>query len=319
MAVEAGRLGGAELVVVEIGIVDHRGDLVERRIGQLVAGQDGLERASALVVAEFDTAHVERRAAEAAAASASAAKANSAPGSTKRRRSQAHAVRSMCGCGRVIQSMLVSWGPSPRKWRLDPRDGGCDRDLGVYPAGCAEVVTPALEPERAIESLELAERRSGINPCAAAPAGTDCLPDPLSRLRHCRIAGVSLGPEPADQLPILRLIQAQRLPDERGPPLLTDFIREPLEGLPGLRVRRQDPDRIVEQQGAQPAQPAPDAKTKATRRARQPRGEEHPPDRGHGRNSNHGYIDRNPGERRQWLPACCPLPFRPPVRLTGRG
>ena len=139
MAVEAGRLGGAELVVVEIGIVDHRGDLVERRIGQLVAGQDGLERASALVVAEFDTAHVDGVPPRAAAASASAAKANSAPGSTKRRRSQAHAVRSMCGCGRVIQSMLVSWGPSPRKWRLDPRDGGCDRDLGVYPAGCAEV------------------------------------------------------------------------------------------------------------------------------------------------------------------------------------
>jgi hypothetical protein len=62
--VEAGRLGRAELVVVEVGMVDHRGDFVERGIGQLLAREDALERAPALVVPKLDAPHIERRAAE---------------------------------------------------------------------------------------------------------------------------------------------------------------------------------------------------------------------------------------------------------------
>ena len=104
--------------------------------------------------------------------------------------------------------------------------------------------------------------------------------NPPGRLGHCGIAGVRFRPEPAGELPILGLIQARRLPDERGPPLLSDLLREPLERLPGIRGRRQHPDRIVEQQGPEAAQPAPDAEAEAAGGAGKTGGEEDPAGRG---------------------------------------
>src|SRR5262249_13994894 len=58
--VEAGGFGGVVPFVVEVGFVDDLGDAPEDWIVKLVVTEDGFEAAVALVVAEFDAAHVER-------------------------------------------------------------------------------------------------------------------------------------------------------------------------------------------------------------------------------------------------------------------
>src|SRR5689334_16269047 len=95
----------------------------------------------------------------AAAPSGSGAKAKRASGSTNRRISQAQAVRSMCGCGLVTQSMERSLPArlNPDLARLEVRDrighgGGRHR-----PPGGPEIVAPGFQSERALEAPELAE------------------------------------------------------------------------------------------------------------------------------------------------------------------
>ena len=58
--VEAGCFGGVVAFVVEVGFVDDLGDAPEDGVVEVVVAQDGFEAAVALVVAEFDAAHVER-------------------------------------------------------------------------------------------------------------------------------------------------------------------------------------------------------------------------------------------------------------------
>ena len=57
--VESRRLGGVEAFVVEVGLVDDRGDPPQDGVVEVVASQQGLERAVVAAVAELDTADVE--------------------------------------------------------------------------------------------------------------------------------------------------------------------------------------------------------------------------------------------------------------------
>src|SRR6476661_9695177 len=89
------------------------------------------------------------------AASGSGANAKVASGSTNRRMSHAEAVRSMCGRGLVTQSTAGSF-PDRSGFR-----GVQFRDCPSHPSGCRvaagglEVVPAALEPEGALQTLEL--------------------------------------------------------------------------------------------------------------------------------------------------------------------
>lgn len=59
--VEAGGFGGVEAFVVQVGFVDDFGDALQGEVvGELIAAQDGLKGAVALVVSQFHAAHVER-------------------------------------------------------------------------------------------------------------------------------------------------------------------------------------------------------------------------------------------------------------------
>jgi hypothetical protein len=60
--------------------------------------------------------------------------------------------------------MIASWGPGTGARRVEARDRGRDSRLRVCPAGCPEVVAATLEAERALEPLELTERRPGFDP-----------------------------------------------------------------------------------------------------------------------------------------------------------
>src|SRR6266576_4000252 len=152
----------------------------------------------------------------AAAASASSAKPNSAAGSTKRRISQAHAVRSMCGCGRVIQSMVVSCGPSAGARYVEGTEGVRDGGRRAHPSGGAEVIPPPLEAEGALESPELAERGWSLALRGAGPSPPGRTREVPGRLGQRSIAAVRLRAEAAHQLAVLRLIETGRLPHERG-------------------------------------------------------------------------------------------------------
>ena len=69
---------------------------------------------------------------------------------------------------------------------------------------------------------------------------------------------------------------------ERRAALLLDLLGEPLEGLPRLRVGREEPDRVVQQRRAQPLEPTPHGESGAGRLARQPVGKGDPRNPGHG-------------------------------------
>src|SRR5690348_53725 len=174
----------------------------------------------------------------AAAASASSAKANRASGSTKRRISQAQAVRSMWGCGLVTHSMESSLPPrlDSELTRLEDLDRvGHGRRRGSATAG-PEIIPSPFQSEGALESAELAERLTqrgsifGPRLPAATPPTQPRVSDAGRRCRDLGVPPVRVAAEQVDQRSILGGGSA-RLPDPRGPALLLDLFREPVERL----------------------------------------------------------------------------------------
>jgi hypothetical protein len=177
--------------------------------------------------------------------------------------------------------MLIPCDPGAGTRYVEGRDGGGDGGSGRHPAGGAEVVSPPLKAEGALEPAELPEGRWSFalgDAWPRPPGGTRELP---GRPGQRAVAGVRLRTEAAYELPILWLVQAHGFPHERGPTLFRDLLGEPLERFAGLRAGRQHPDGVVEQHRAEAAEPAPDAEAEATGLAGEAGGEEDPAERGH--------------------------------------
>src|SRR4051812_19210460 len=117
--------------------------------------------------------------------------------------------------------MVVSGGPSSGTRQVQGCKGGRNPGGRVHPPGGAKVVPAALEAERALESLELAERRSALTLRGAQ--------DVPGRLGQRGVAGVRLRAEAAHQLTVLRLVETRGLPEEGRAPLVRDLLGEPLE------------------------------------------------------------------------------------------
>src|SRR5215207_4792115 len=110
------------------------------------------------------------------------------------------------------------------------------------PSGGSEIVPPALEPKRALQSSELAHR---VGPFGGRWRPNALPPPPPAQYR---VANGTCGPadlgvtrirlltEQLDRLAVLGGREPGRLPDPRGAALLLDLFRQPLEGLSSLGV-----------------------------------------------------------------------------------
>jgi hypothetical protein len=88
-------LFAAMLVILEIDVVDDLADRRQRRIGQTGVGDQHLEGAAVALVREFSLEHVEAQLARERRVARAGTNLKRAPGSMKRRTSQAEAMRSI--------------------------------------------------------------------------------------------------------------------------------------------------------------------------------------------------------------------------------
>src|SRR5881409_3062120 len=178
------------------------------------------------------------------AASAASAKANFASGSQKRLMSQADAMRSMCGRGRVTQVLPragsdVRWRPPVARGRVEIVDG--------------------LDPvQLALETVELgAERRD--RSAVARPVAIELRED-LSTLPHDRLVfRVSDFVEQRRDLVIGHRLDAVDPEQGRLAAKRLDLLDQPLEQLGRLRRLRQDPAGAPQPDRAHALELAPDA------------------------------------------------------------
>src|SRR5512143_2313254 len=159
------------------------------------------------------------------AVSASGAKANVASGSTKRRISQAQAVRSTWQRGLVTHST----GP-PRQCGPDSGlqlfERGAHRQFGGFPAGRPEEVAPPLQPEGPLQETDPLKRLFRHGSLRAARTG--CPGQLAGRFGNSGVAAVRVLSEAVHQEPVLGRAETPGLPQQGTAVPLLDLLGEPL-------------------------------------------------------------------------------------------
>ena len=204
-------------------------------------------------------------------ASRSAAKPNRACGSTNRRISQADAMRSTPGRGRVTQSRPWYVASVPAAARLRRSRGTGDVFLHLLQR-CRDTIAPGAAEE--IDGLNRCqplpepadESRDRRCPRAARPArGAHASQHPLDVARERRIRLLPRSPELLHQRvigPGIDVVGGKHAGVAAAP---LDLGLEPLEVFPGPRRVRQDVDGLLDGNGAELLQPPPCAHAEVRR------------------------------------------------------